>query len=378
MGGVEVEVALLPPHHRGIQGRQERCPRLERCGVRDVAGQHPAGRAVVEGDLLGLEIRQRAAHRRLGGAQPPLDVGGGAGTERRQPPAYELGIARGLVEWVRHVAEPVLGPRPRGLVDAPVAGVACAQDRPLQSQVRQHPGGDRRRPVIGLVGGAADHPGQLGHGGPQLGGGRRPVGQPGERGLPGGVEPGVPVGGDARFGDQLGDARALAGRHPGRGAAPGGGQQVAGEDEQRPAHGELLDDRSVVVQRGVDVRGRQPLRPLGDCEVHRRGLGGVQDRHRLGHPRDVVQPVGGRQRLAYADPPASLVVGDARKCHRWAWVAAQSRWDLPGRSSIRWSATRASFSVSGSTVIWLTTLPATRFSSAHTKWGRSMRFIVEQ
>ena len=48
----------------------------------------------------------------------------------------------------------------------------------------------------------------------------------------------------------------------------------------------------------------------------------------------------------------------------------QSRWDLPGRSSIRCSATSASASVSGSTVIWLTTWPATRFSSAQTRCGQ--------
>jgi hypothetical protein len=32
----------------------------------------------------------------------------------------------------------------------------------------------------------------------------------------------------------------------------------------------------------------------------------------------------------------------------------------------------------GVDLIWLTTLPATSDSSAHTRWGRSMRFIVEQ
>ena len=58
--------------------------------------------------------------------------------------------------------------------------------------------------------------------------------------------------------------------------------------------------------------------------------------------------------------------------------AGQSRWLLPGRSSIRCRATSASRSVSGSTWIWLTTSPATSDSIAHTKCGRSMRFIVEQ
>ncbi len=52
--------------------------------------------------------------------------------------------------------------------------------------------------------------------------------------------------------------------------------------------------------------------------------------------------------------PAALAGGLGRA---WA-VSPQSRCDLPGRSSIRWSATRACCSVSGSTWIWLTTTPA--------------------
>ena len=56
----------------------------------------------------------------------------------------------------------------------------------------------------------------------------------------------------------------------------------------------------------------------------------------------------------------------------------QSRCDLPGRSSIRWRAILAQCSVSGSTSITLTRLPATSDSIAQTKCGRSIRFIVEQ
>ena len=57
---------------------------------------------------------------------------------------------------------------------------------------------------------------------------------------------------------------------------------------------------------------------------------------------------------------------------------AQSLWVLPGRASIRSRATLAHFSVSSSTSIRLTTTPSTSDSIAQTKWGRSMRFIVEQ
>ena len=56
----------------------------------------------------------------------------------------------------------------------------------------------------------------------------------------------------------------------------------------------------------------------------------------------------------------------------------QSRAVSPGRSSIRCSATLAWCSVSGSTLIWLTTWPWARFSNAQTRCGRSIRFIVAQ
>ena len=241
----------------------------------------------------------------------------------------------------------------------------------------EHPGGDRHGPVPRLVGGAADHPGQLRDLGPQLGGGRRPLRQAGEGRVAGGVEPRLPVGGDAAGGDGLGDPLALRGRHPCRGAAPRRWQQLTREDEQRPPHRELLHHRPGVVQLGVDVLGLDLLGAGGDREVHGGRLGRVQDRHRAGHRGDVGQPVRRRQRVAYGDPAAALGVADPSPCHRRLPVA-QSRCDLPGRSSIRWSATSASASVSGSTVIRLTTVPATRLSRAQTRCGRSMRFIVEQ
>jgi len=75
---------------------------------------------------------------------------------------------------------------------------------------------------------------------------------------------------------------------------------------------------------------------------------------------DVIQRPGGH------GCPFELDALDAGECY------------TAGRSSIRCSATLAHLSVSGSTSITLTRLPATRFSIAHTRCGRSMRFIVEQ
>ena len=314
MGGVEVEVARLPAHDGGVEGRQEGGPRLDRPDV-GVVGQHPPRRAVVERHLDGLHVGQGPGHGRLGRPEPPLDVARRARPEGRQPAAHELGVAGGLVQALDRLAEPVLGPCPARLVEPPVAGVATAQRDALEAEVGEHPRGDRDRPVVRLVGVAADHAGELGHRRAQLGDAGRPDCEPLEHGRAGGVEPGLAVGGDARAHDRLRDPLALRGRDPGRRAAPRCGQQVAREDEQGPAHGELLHHGAVVVDRRVDVGRRQALGAGGDREVHGGGLGGVEDRHRAGDRLDAVETVGRRQRVAYADPVAALgVTGPAHQC----------------------------------------------------------------
>ena len=94
---------------------------------------------------------------------------------------HQRGVAGVLPERLVHDAQPVLGGRPGRLVEPPVPGVAPAECQSLEAEVGEHPGGDRHGPVPGLVGGAADHPGQLRDLGPELGGGRRPCRQAGER-----------------------------------------------------------------------------------------------------------------------------------------------------------------------------------------------------
>ena len=85
-------------------------------------------------DLDGAEVGQRPGDGGLGRAQPPLDVGRGAGAERGQPAAHERGVAGGLVERLVHDAEPVLGGRPGRLVEPPVPGVAPAERPALEAR----------------------------------------------------------------------------------------------------------------------------------------------------------------------------------------------------------------------------------------------------
>ena len=167
------------------------------------------------------------------------------------------------------------------------------------------------------------------------------------------------------------------GRDPRRRTAPGRRQQVAGEDEERAPHGELLHDRRVVVERGVDVGGVTP----SDRAATARWTVAASVACSTVIARVTASTLSSRcagdsawRTAIRFRRSASLTVSHRGRCPG----GGQSRWDLPGRSSIRCSATSASASVSGSTVIWLTTWPATRFSSAHTRCGRSMRFIVEQ
>ena len=88
-----------------------------------------------------------------------------------------------------------------------------------------------------------------------------------------------------------------------------------------------------------------------------------------------------------SEHPAEPGPGDRQRISRpAARVARSTAAGRRGRPADRRRAGRASArarpgprcSVSGSTSIWLTTVPATSDSSAQTKCGRSIRFIVEQ
>src|SRR5215831_6643461 len=90
---IEVEVALLPAHRRGVERRQQRRPRLgRRLGVH-VAGQHPAGLVPLQPHLHRVQVRQRLSHRALGRAEPPHQVPLGHRAEGAQVAADELRIS---------------------------------------------------------------------------------------------------------------------------------------------------------------------------------------------------------------------------------------------------------------------------------------------
>ena len=309
MRRVEVPVALPPPHQRRVQHRQQGGPRLDRRLGLEVVGQQPPGVPRLQGHGDGADVGERAAYGRLGGAQPPHQVGLGAGPEGPQPAAHQRGVAL-------------------------VARRSGAGRSPSHCSIGTHTGREMRQcPPLR----AADQVGGEAEVGEQAGvvpaGARRDLHVRGELGeqrrggrprrgpsgwcrrcastpVAGGVEPGVAVRGDAGPLHVLGDPAPLGAGDPLRGAAPRRGQQLAREDEQGAAHRQLLDEGAVVVQRALDVGARHAVDAGVQREVRRRRLGRVQDRHGAGGRDRVRQPVLRGDAVAARHPGATLRVGD--------------------------------------------------------------------
>ena len=93
---------------------------------------------------------------------------------------------------------------------------------------------------------------------------------------------------------------------------------------------------------------------------------------------DLVDSLGQLARRRSAEwPCATTGVWPTRRAGA-AEFTSQSRWVLPGRSSIRCEGDLGPVLGVGVDLDLVDHVPATRVSSAQTKWGRSMRFIVEQ
>ena len=193
-----------------------------------------------------LDLGEGAAYGGLGGAQPPDQVGLGAGTEGAQPRRHERGVPLGLRErgrrlWPSHWDAEVQRGResfqppsfsPRRI--APVAASVTITDAatatsawyfPLPRVTRASSVGSARTDLRGGERAVVlDHPAD-----------QREV-------LLG---PGAAVRGDAGGLQLLGQPPELLTGDPGARAAPDRRQQLAGEGEDRTPHRELLDHRPV-------------------------------------------------------------------------------------------------------------------------------------
>ncbi len=218
-----------------------------------------------------------------------------------------------------------------------MAVVAPPDDQPLRAEEGEHAG--RQRHLGGpLPLAEVDRAGQF----RQLlaecrRGQPRPVGEPVQNGLPGGLHPRLSVGGQPTDLGVLGGPATFDAGHPGRGAPPGRGQQLAGEHEQGPAHGELLDQRACVVERAVDVGHRQVDHPRVQREVDGGRLGGVQHRHRPGGRQSVGDPVRRRDRVPPGETSAPLVVAEVPHVPIRPRRPARARWLRAGRRGSRTS-----------------------------------------
>ena len=149
---------------------------------------------------------------------------------------------------------------------------------------------------------------------------------------------------------------------------------------------------------GAPDPGRGPRRPVADLRrrqrarrpaAERESIFGLHGARRATEESDVEGlgiglatcrriVAGARRRDRRAGRPPAVARSSGSSCPVPGTLERQSRWDLPGRSSIRCSATLAQCSVSASTSITLTSWPSASDSSAQTRCGRSIRFIVEQ
>ena len=234
--------------------------------------------AAVERHLHGLDVGQRPAHGAVGGAQPPAQVGRRCrartcASQRRTSSAYPSRGPRAA-----RAAPPATAPSASTAGGRSASGRRCGRAParastaswvstrgasatlapyalPTARSIRSASSGSSSRRVrrveLGAVGEAGQH-----------------------RGL-GGLEPGRAVRRRRRRSrPPWPGGRRCVRRHPGRGAPPGGRQEIAREDEERAAHRELLDQRAVVVQRPVDVGDREAV-ARGPAARGRRCAGSV-------------------------------------------------------------------------------------------------------
>ena len=310
----EVEAALLPAHHRRVEHRQQRRPRLDVVLRVDVVRQHPAGPATVERHLDGAE-RRRARPGRRPSSRPATTRGRPRcrGRTSAASGATSSAYPSSSLRRRRYVAEPVGHQRPPRLGEPPVAGVLSADQRALDPQLAEHARRDRDVGAVRLARREVEPRLERGHLRADLLRGQRswPPASTARTAARASVQPRRPVVGEPAPSRPPWPAGLLSVLgHPRRRAAPRRRQQVAREDEQRAPHRELLDQRAVVVQRPVDVGDGDPVDAGAQRQVDGGRLGGVQHRDRPRRRLGVGRAVPGRQRVPPRQPGAALGVGN--------------------------------------------------------------------
>ena len=320
MVGVEVPVALLPAHQRGVEHRQQRRPRL------DGAARARGRRAAASRCRRTPAPPRRPRGRRARGVRRPWSRP--ATTPRRSRCRARRSAASGATSAAypssagsgdRLLPQPVGHRRPHRARDAPVPAVATAHQVGGEAEV-----GEQARVVPQRAGRDGHGRGELGEQSAQVAC-RDPVGVL--------LEVGEHAGAGARrarrrrrgrcpaFSTSLAIRRRSMPATRADALPQAAGQQVAREDEQGAPHGQLLDQRAVVVQRPVDVGAGDPVDAGVQREVGRRRLGGVQDGHGAGGRDRVGHPVLRGDAVAARHPGATLHVGD--QADRLAHVVAR-------------------------------------------------------
>ena len=213
--GAEVEVALLPAHHRRVEHRQQRRPRLDRrlrrrgrraapsrCRRRRGRPRRPRRRPAPRA----RRRRWRPATRRRSASVPGPNVAQPAARPARRTPRRPRAAAGTLPQPAAPSASTAAGRSASGRALRP------RTSSPSTAELGEHPGRDRDVGAVGLADGEVDPArelGQLARAAPGRGS-SAPSAEPGQHRRPRRVEPGGAVVGEAGGLDLLGQPGAAA------------------------------------------------------------------------------------------------------------------------------------------------------------------------
>ena len=308
----EVPVALLPAHRRRVERRQQRRRRRRNGRRLEVVPEHVASRAA--------EVDLRVRHRGERGARlpqrptgPPAHVALGGRPERREPAAQQLRLRRRDRQLLDRPAEPVLGRHPAELRADPGPARPAAHEATLHRHLRQHA---RAGALLDhpLAGAEAELLRQQRHVRGHLGRHRLAArGDCGNGRVPRARDPRARPRRNAAVADEALEPLPLRRRDCPRGAREDHRDELERDGPERAPHREHPHDAPVLVQRSLDVGGRDAVAARADRQEDRDRVGRVQaderagDRERIGCTRRRVEPV------AHDQPRAPL--GDVDPLH---------------------------------------------------------------
>ena len=274
----QVPVPLLPAHHRGVEGRKERNPRLDVAHRLQVIGEDKSD-AVCECYLDCSASGQRGPCLPDGPARPPLDIGERSGTERPQPPHNEARTSFVGVSRIQAAVQPAVGSRPAILAGDPCPSRPGSDDSTLCSQEEENPGrhSNRSAPLLTVAECQLDL--EFRYDGRQLGRGcLSELVERGEGCRPDSVDPRFTVVGHVLRLDKSDQPLALSGHQCLRACRVHRGSEVSWNDEERSSHSQHAQEALVFVESPFEVGPLEFAHSSARRQKHRDRVAGVKAR----------------------------------------------------------------------------------------------------